>query len=179
MADDLGKGVRSTAAIGGHPVHPMLVPFPIAFLVGALATDLVFWGTGDAFWSRASWWLLAAGLVMGLLAAVFGLTDFLTIPRARQGSTGWVHFLGNLLAVVLALVNVLLRLGDAAAAVLPGGLILSFVTVGILLVTGWMGGELAYRFKIGVIEEEGPAGTRQSAIDYAYAGKRPDADRIE
>src|SRR6185437_12803441 len=170
MSDDLSRGVRSTAAIRGHPIHPMLVPFPIAFLVGALATDLVFWGTGDAFWSRASW---------GLLAAAFGLTDFLTIPRARQGSTGWVHFLGNLLAVVLALVNVLLRLGDAAAAIVPGGLILSFVTVGILLVTGWMGGELAYRFKVGVIEEEGPGTQRQRAIDYAYAGERPDADRTD
>ena len=180
MADDVSKGVRSTAAIGGHPIHPMLVPFPIAFLVGALVSDLVFWGTGDGFWSRASWWLLAAGVVMGLLAAVFGLIDFLTIPRARQGSTGWVHFLGNLLAVMLALVNVLLRLGDAGAAVLPGGLILSFVTVGILLVTGWMGGELAYRFKIGVIEQaEGPASSRESAVDYAYAGKRPGADRTD
>jgi len=179
MADDLSKGVPSTAAIGGHPIHPMLVPFPIAFLVGALASDLVFWGTGDGFWSRASWWLLAAGVVMGVLAAVFGLIDFLTIARARQGSTGWVHFLGNLLAVALALVNVLLRLGDAAAAVLPGGLILSFVTVGILLITGWIGGELAYRFKIGVIEEEAPATAPQSSIDYAYAGKRPGTDRLE
>jgi uncharacterized membrane protein len=179
MTDDLSKGVRSTAAIGGHPIHPMLVPFPIAFLVGALASDLVFWGTGDHFWSRASWWLLAAGVVMGLLAAVFGLIDFLTIARARHGSTGWVHFLGNLLAVVLALVNVLLRLGDPAAAVLPGGLVLSFITVGILLITGWMGGELAYRLKIGVIEEEGPASARRSPVDYSYAGKRPGADRAD
>src|SRR4051794_18645797 len=98
MADDLRTGVPSTMAINGHPIHPMLVPFPVGFLVGALATDLAFWGIGDPFWSRASLWLLAAGFVMGALAAVIGLIDFLTIERARTGSTGWVHFIGNAIA---------------------------------------------------------------------------------
>jgi uncharacterized membrane protein len=173
MADDLTKGVRSTASIMGHPIHPMLVPFPIAFLVATLATDLVFWGTGDAFWARASEWLVGAGVAMGGLAAVFGLIDFLTIDRARVGHTGWVHFLGNLAAVVLSLLSLLLRIGDSAAAVLPGGLILSFVVVGILLVTGWMGGELAYRFKIGVIEDEAASDTRSATSVHSYAGDRP------
>jgi uncharacterized membrane protein len=174
MADDLNRGVRSTASIDGHPIHPMLVPFPIAFLVGTLATDLAFWGTGDQFWARASMWLVGAGLVMGALAAVFGLIDFLTIARARAGSTGWVHFLGNLVAVILALVSLLLRVGDPAAAVLPGGLVLSFIIVGILLVTGWMGGELAYRHKIGVIEEAEGRSATAAAIDHAYAASRPE-----
>jgi uncharacterized membrane protein len=171
MAADMGKGVRSTASIRGHPIHPMLVPFPIAFLVGTLATDLVFWGTHDAFWARASAWLVGAGVVMGGLAAVFGLIDFLTIERARVGHTGWVHFLGNLLAVILSLASLLLRIGDPAAAVLPGGLILSFIVVGILLVTGWMGGELAYRFKIGVIENETES-TTLSTVSHTYTGDR-------
>ena len=147
------RGVRSTASVNGHPIHPLLVPFPIAFLVGALATDLTFWGTAGAFWARASAWLIGAGLVMGALAAIVGLTDFLTIPRAR-GSTGWAHFLGNAVALVVSLINLLLRIGDPAAAILPTGLILSVVTVCVLLVTGWLGGELAYRYKIGVIEDE-------------------------
>lgn len=151
MQDDMSRGVRSTASIGGHPIHPMLVPFPIAFLVGALATDIVFAATGDPFWARASAWLIGAGVVMGAVAAVFGLTDFLTIRRAR-GPTGWIHFIGNLCAVIVALINVLLRIGDTASAVLPTGLVLSLVTVAILLVTGWMGGELAYRFKIGMLD---------------------------
>jgi uncharacterized membrane protein len=153
MVPDPRRAVRSTASIGGHPVHPMLVPFPIAFLVGTLVTDLAFWGTGDPFWARASAWLVGAGVVMGLLTAVFGFIDFVTIERARQGSTGWVHFLGNLLAVGLSFVSLLLRIGDARAGVLPRGIVLSFIVVGILLVTGWMGGELAYRYKIGMIED--------------------------
>jgi uncharacterized membrane protein len=155
MVTESRRGIRSTASIGGHPVHPMLVPFPIAFLVGTLATDLAFWGTGDAFWARASAWLVGAGVVMGLLAAAFGFIDFVTIDRARTGSTGWVHALGNLLAVVLSFVSLLFRIGDAQGSVLPTGLVLSFIVVAILAVTGWMGGELAYRYKIGVIEDGG------------------------
>jgi uncharacterized membrane protein len=152
----------------------MLVPFPIAFLVGALATDLTFSGTGDPFWARASEWLIGAGLVMGAVAAVFGLTDFLTIERARRGSTGWIHFFGNAAALIVALISLLQRIGDPAAGVLPLGLILSFVTVGILLVTGWMGGELAYRYKIGVIEEGVTADRSLPVGALAHAADKPD-----
>lgn len=151
MSDDATKGVRSTAAIRGYPIHPMLVPFPIAFLTGALATDLVFASTGEPFWANFSLWLVGAGLVMAGVAAVAGLTDFLTIPRAR-GPTGWIYLFGNAAALAIALVSLTFRIGSPADAVLPSGLILSIVTVGILLVTGWMGGELAYRFKIGMID---------------------------
>src|SRR3546814_6826582 len=61
----------STAAIRGHPIHPMLIPFPLAFLVGVLLTDLAYWATSDPFWARASLWLVGAGVVSGLVAAVF------------------------------------------------------------------------------------------------------------
>ncbi|MGK9170992.1 DUF2231 domain-containing protein [Inquilinus limosus] len=131
----------------------MLIPFPLALLVSALATDLAFWGTGDLFWARASLWLVGAGMVTGLAAAVFGLTDFLTIARARQHALGWLHFLGNVAALGLSLVSWLFRLGDAAAAVLPWGLVLSAVVAATLGVTGWAGGELSYRHRIGVTEE--------------------------
>jgi uncharacterized membrane protein len=182
MRDDLSRGVRSTASIGGHPIHPMIIPFPVAFLVGALATDIAFWRTGDAFWSRASMWLVGAGLVMGALAAVFGLIDFATIKRARTGSTGWIHFLGNALALIVALVSLLHRMGDPATAVMPLGIVLSAVTVGILLVTGWLGGELAYRYKIGVVEEADTVVRADPARGYAdpagaFAGDKPDLKR--
>ena len=64
------RGVRSTAAIFGHPIHPMLGFSRVGFLVGALATDLAFWGTSDSFWARASEWLLGAEIVMGALATL-------------------------------------------------------------------------------------------------------------
>src|SRR3954447_14845031 len=107
----------STAAIGGHPIHPMLVPFPIAFLVGALLTDIVFLRTGDAFWARGSFWLLSAGIVTGAAAAIFGLIDFLSIPRARSLAAAWMHFLGNGLAIVLAIWNVAHRWDDMNGSV--------------------------------------------------------------
>ena len=171
MANDVARGVRSTAAIKSHPIHPMLVPFPIAFFVSALASDLMFLGTGDPFWARASIWLVGAGVVMGGLAAIFGFIDFVTIERVRT-ATGWTHFLGNLLVVVLSLVSLLLRRGDHAGAIVPRGLSLSFIVVGILLVTGWLGGELTYRYKVGVIDDGAPP-SAAPATDYAYAGDKP------
>jgi uncharacterized membrane protein len=149
MLDD--QPTPSRAAIGGHPLHPMVVPFPIAFLVGALVADIVFSATTDPFWARAAFWLLAAGIVMGAVAAILGLVDFLSIPRVRALTIAWVHFLGNGLAVLLAIWNVALRWGDPAAA--PGGLgiALSAIVTAILIVTGWLGGELAYRHRIGVM----------------------------
>jgi uncharacterized membrane protein len=143
----------STAAILRHPVHPMLVPFPLAFLVGTLATDLAFWGTDDAFFARASLWLVGAGVVTGLIAAGVGLVDFLTIARVREHAMGWIHALGNAAALTLSLVSWLLRLGDPASAIVPWGLTLSLVVAAILGITGWAGGELSYRHRIGVMRE--------------------------
>ena len=144
------RGVRSVASIHGHPMHPALVSFPIAFLVGALATDVAFASTRDAFWARVSLWLLGSGVFTGLAAAVLGLIDFVAIRRVRSTATGWVHFLGNVAAVGLALANWLMRTGNVEARLLPWGLVLSAVTTTILVVTGWLGGELSYRHGIGV-----------------------------
>lgn len=150
----------STAAIRGHPIHPMLIPFPLAFLVGVLLTDLAYWATSDLFWARASLWLVGAGVVSGLVAALFGLIDFFTIRRARDHTLGWIHFLGNATALILSLLSWLLRLDDPAAAILPWGLLLSVIVAAILGVTGWAGGELSYRHRIGVMSDpdSGPEG---------------------
>ena len=80
---------KSTVQIAGHPLHPMLVPFPIAFLVGTLVSDIVYRATADEFWATASYWLLVAALVMAALAALAGLTDFLSEPRIRAISGAW------------------------------------------------------------------------------------------
>ncbi|MGI8643730.1 MAG: DUF2231 domain-containing protein [Thermomicrobiales bacterium] len=151
MADTRAPtGAESKAAIAGHPIHPVLIPFPIALLVGALATDLGYWGTEDAFWARASVWLTGVGLLMGALAAAVGLIDFWGIDRVREHTAGWIHALGNTTVLVVALVSWWLRLDDAAAGVLPWGLTLSAINAALLGVTGWYGGELSYRHRIGV-----------------------------
>jgi uncharacterized membrane protein len=142
--------IHSNAAIAGHPIHPMLVPFPIGSLVGALVSDIIYWSNGDPFWARAAFWLIAAGIATGIAAAVFGAWDFWTIPRIRQFRAAWVHFLGNAVVMVLAIVNLLLRNNNIEDAVVPTGLAISALIGVILVVTGWFGGELSYRHKVGV-----------------------------
>lgn len=151
MTSDHGfSGVRSSVHITGHPVHPILIPFPIAFLVAAAASDIAWLATGDAFWSRASFWLIAVGFLSGVAAAIPGLVDFLTIDRARRHPTGWVHLFGNVAVLAAAMANWLLRIDRIEGFIEPWGLVLSLFTAVILGVTGWTGGELAYRHQIGV-----------------------------
>jgi uncharacterized membrane protein len=144
---------RSTASIAGHPIHPMLIPFPIAFFVGTFICDVVFWRTGDGYWATTSMWLLGAGLVMAALAAVAGLIDVLGEPRIRELRDVWWHAGGNVLMVLIQIYNWYSRYTEGAAAVVPLGLILSLVVVGILLFTGWKGWQMVYRHHVGVSDE--------------------------
>jgi len=140
---------HSTAKIGGHPIHPMLIPFPIVCFIGVLVTDIVFLNNHDPGWATASRYLLGIGIVMGLLAAVAGLTDFLGSERIRSLSDAIKHMLANVTAVVLEIVNFILRLhSDAPIAGI--GIILSVIVVLILLYSGWKGGDLVFRHGIGV-----------------------------
>jgi uncharacterized membrane protein len=145
------SGVPSTVAIAGHPLHPLLVTFPIAFLTAVLATDLAYWFTGDAFWARASVWLIGAGIVTGIIAALTGMMDFLKIDRVRQHSAGWFHMVGNVAVLALSLINLGLRWGNSTGAILPTGIIISLIVATLLGLTGWYGAELIYRHKVAVI----------------------------
>ena len=128
---------ESTARIMDHPIHPMLVPFPTAFFLGALLADLAYLKLGDPFWVRAAAWLLGAGLVGAALAALAGFADFLGDRRIRRLGDAWMHMIGNVAIVLIELFNLVIRLADPAAALL-------------LLFTGWKGGDLIYRHRIGV-----------------------------
>ena len=151
-----GSNPRSTASIAGHPIHPMLIPFPVVALVGAFVTDLAFWISGVDEFAAASMWLLGLGVLLALAAAVFGATDFLGDNRVRSLSDAWQHLIGNLVAVVLALINWYLRYkSGAAAGVFPAGIWLSLITVGLLLFNGWKGWELVYRHHVGVSDARG------------------------
>lgn len=140
----------STASIAGHPIHPMLVPFPIVCFVGALVTDIVYWQTAEMMWANFSVWLLTVGVVMGILAAIAGLIDFLGSGRVRAQPPAWPHLLGNVLALVLAIINTLVHSRDGWTSVVPTGLILSAAVVLIFLVTGWLGWSMVYRHHVGV-----------------------------
>ncbi|RVA33674.1 DUF2231 domain-containing protein [Mesorhizobium sp. M7A.F.Ca.US.001.01.1.1] len=141
---------RSTASIAGHPIHPMLIPFPIAFFVGTFVCDLIFWRTADPGWVTGSLWLLGAGLIMAALAALAGLTDVLGDVQVRNLTTAWLHAGGNVLVVLIELYNWYSRYAGGVAAVMPTGIVLSLIVVLILLFTGWKGWELVYRHRVGV-----------------------------
>ena len=152
MPSPITPNPKSTASIAGHPLHPMFIPFPIAFFVFAFLCDLAFWRTGNQFWATAALWLLGSGLVMAALAAVFGLIDFLGEPRIRALNDAWWHAGGNVLAVLIALYNWYMRYTTGEAAILPTGLLLSLIVVGILLFTGWKGWNLVYRYRVAVAD---------------------------
>ena len=144
---------HSTAQIAGHPIHPMLVPFPIAFFTATLVCDLVYRQNGDVFWFAVTQYLLAAGIVMALLAALAGFTDFFGDSRIRGLAVAWGHMLGNLLMVLVQAANWYLRHDQGAQAVMPTGLLLSLLAVLIMLVTGWLGWEMVYRKRVAIVEE--------------------------
>jgi uncharacterized membrane protein len=148
------RNPRSTVQIAGHPIHPMLIPFPVVFVVSTFFCDLAFWRMGTPFWATAALWLLGGAVVFGVLAAVTGLTDFLGERRIRDLTDAWYHFIGNAVAIVLSLVNFYLRYANGEAAILPEGLVLSLLVVGIFLFTGWKGWEMVYRHRVGVADEE-------------------------
>jgi uncharacterized membrane protein len=141
---------RSTATIGGHPIHPMLIPFPIATLVGALVTDLLVLHYGTPGFANASKWLLGFGIVTALAAATFGLIDFMGDDRIRRSSYAIQHMIANVSAVVVAIINLAIRLGDETGSIAGLGVFLSAATVLILLFSGWRGGDLVYVLRVGV-----------------------------
>ncbi len=147
----LDSGVPSTVAIAGHPLHPLSIIFPIAFLAAALGSDFGYWLTRDFFWARASLWLIGLGLVTGIIASVIGMSDFLQIERVRKRTAGWVHLIVNISILVFTALNFILRWGDPESRILPWGLLLSLIVGTLTSITGWFGAELSYRHKIGVV----------------------------
>lgn len=132
------RNPKSTASIAGHPIHPMLIPFPIALFVAAFVYDLVFWGTRNESWGDAALWLLGAGLITAAFAAVAGLTDFLGEWQIREMSTAWWHTGGIVVVVLVELGNWYLHYAQGTGGILPTGVILSAVAVGLLVFTGWL-----------------------------------------
>ncbi len=138
----------------GHPIHPMLIVFPLGLLATAVIFDVLYLITTNADLAIFSFWAIAAGIVGGLAAALFGLIDWLAIPsgtRAKQ--VGLVHGGGNVVVVALFAVSWLMRLDDAAFApnLLP--LILGLAGAGLALFTAWLGGELVYRLRVAVDDD--------------------------
>ena len=135
-----------------HPIHPMLVPIPIACFIGVLLTDLTYWWSAEMMWADFSAWLVSVGVIFAYLAAVFGLIDFLSSHSIRAQLPAWPHAIGNAVLLILATLNMFVHSRDAWTSVVPWGLALSAATVLILMFTAWMGRSLVYRHGVGVAE---------------------------
>jgi uncharacterized membrane protein len=142
--------MESRAKLLGHPIHQMLIVFPLGLLAMAVIFDLLAIGLGEGYWSEIAFWMIAAGVVTGLLAAPFGTIDWFAIPSGtRAKRIGAVHGIGNVAVVLLFAVSWLMR-RDAPAAPETTALLLSFAGGVLALFTGWLGGELVDRLAVGV-----------------------------
>jgi uncharacterized membrane protein len=142
--------MESRAKLFGHAIHPILIVFPLGLLATAVIFDCISLATGDGKWSDMAYHLIAAGIIGGVVAALFGFIDWLAIPKGtRAKSVGLWHAIGNDIVLVLFAISWWLRRGRAAD---PStlALLLSFVGAGIALVSGWLGGELIERLGMAV-----------------------------
>ena len=142
--------MESKAKFLGHPVHQQLIAFPVGLFITAVVFDIISAATGNLRWTQMAFYLIGAGILTGLTAAIFGLLDWLGIPGGtRAQRIGAIHGLGNVLVVLLFIASFFLRWPDPT--VTPTlGYVLSYVGAIVLLVTGWLGGELVDRLAVGV-----------------------------
>lgn len=140
--------MESRARIAGHPIHPMLVVFPIGLFVFSFICDLIYLATGDAVWSNVAYYTMAGGIIGGVAAAIPGAIDLFSMPRSRARDIGIVHMIINLVVVVLFAINFWIRSDAAPDAV--GPVWLSGIGVVLLAVSGWLGGEMVYVHGAGV-----------------------------
>ncbi|HVT02090.1 MAG TPA: DUF2231 domain-containing protein [Thermoanaerobaculia bacterium] len=142
--------MESRAKLFGHSIHQMLVAFPLGVLGMSLFFDLIALIFGLQPLLQASFYMIAAGIISGLLAAVFGLIDFLGIPRGtRARYIGLLHGIGNVVVVGLFGGSWFLR-RDTPASPPMLAVIISAVAVTLAVITGWQGGELVARLGVGV-----------------------------
>ncbi|NZA25778.1 DUF2231 domain-containing protein [Luteimonas sp. SJ-92] len=146
--------VESRMSIAHHPIHPMLVVYPVALLSLVFPVDLVFLWIGDGFWAQLAYWLNAVGLAMGLVAGAVGTFDMFSIRVVRHHVSAWNHFIVAVMVLAMAALGVWLRAPGAEAAVWPWGLLQSAAMLLLVMVAGWLGGTLSFRHGIGVYGDE-------------------------
>ena len=134
--------MESRIKIAGHPLHPMLIVFPLGLLATAVAFDIAALISTDNSWFNISFWIMAAGILGGLLAALPGLIDWVAIPSNTRAK--W-HGDGNVAMVVLFAMSWSLRRGNAGVPS-SGALMLSFLGLVLALITGWLGGRIGRSF---------------------------------
>jgi len=146
--------MTSKAKLLGHPIHPMLIVFPLGLLGTSVVFDIIYLATNDGKWTNIAEYMIGAGIICGLTAAVFGLVDWLGIPSGtRAKRIGAWHGIGNVLVVLLFAISFFMRY-QAPAQTSSGAIVFSILGVLLALVTGWLGAEMVYRHGVGVESED-------------------------
>ncbi|WP_428030973.1 DUF2231 domain-containing protein [Ancylobacter sp.] len=147
------QDTESKIAIAGHPLHAMLVAFPIALSFSTLGADLLYMWTGEGFWALVAAYAVFGAFAMGVLAGLTGTAELLLVRGIRNRASSWTHFILAVMLLSILGANWIIRIGDPEGAVLPVGLALSLVMAGMTAVTGWHGGKLVFDYQIGTKAE--------------------------
>ncbi|MGF6639821.1 DUF2231 domain-containing protein [Paraburkholderia sp. MM6662-R1] len=144
----LDKG--SVVALVGHPIHVMMVHFPIAFVVATLGVDVIYWWTGDPFWIRAGLWAAGFAFWSGVAASGVGTAELLLVRGIRLKEASWSHAVAAMTLVALAGANWGVRL-HYPDEILPHGLVLSVLSSVMTGFAGWHGGKLVFDHGVGIL----------------------------
>jgi uncharacterized membrane protein len=143
--------MESRAKLFGHAIHPILIVFPLGLLATGVVFDVIYLIRGNPTMAVVAYWMIAAGIIGGFLAAPFGWIDWFAIPSGtRAKSVGLQHGVGNVLVLLLFIGSWWLRRGAPDKKPEIMALVLSFAGAGLALLTGWLGGELVERLGVGV-----------------------------
>jgi uncharacterized membrane protein len=141
--------MESKAKILGHAIHPILIVFPLGLLATGVIFDAVYLIWGNTEFSTVAYWMIAAGIIGGIIAAPFGWIDWFAIPsNTRAKSVGLLHGAGNVIVLLFFIGSWWLRYKNSDLRTIE--YILSFAGAGLAGVTGWLGGELVDRLGVGI-----------------------------
>lgn len=156
--------MESKAKLLGHPIHQMLVVFPLGLLGASVVFDLLHRALDMPILAEVAYWTMLGGLIGGVVAAPFGTIDWLSIPKGtRAKAIGLLHGLGNVLVLLLFLASWLLR-REAVDHISMAATAMALVGLALSLVTAWLGGELVDRLGVGVSDTahlDAPSSLRQ------------------
>src|SRR6202795_3258016 len=142
--------VGSAVALVGHPIHVMMVHFPIAFVIATLGVDILYWVPGDAFWVRVGLWSAGMAFWSGVAASIVGTGELLLVRGIRLLEASWSHAVAAMTLVAIGGANWALRVVDTAA-ILPHGLALSALASVMVGFAGWHGGKLVFDHGVGIL----------------------------
>jgi uncharacterized membrane protein len=142
--------VGSKVALVGHPLHVLMVHFPVAFVISTLGVDIFYWWSGDPFWLRVGLWSAGMAFWSGVGASIVGTAELLLVRGIRLHEASWSHAIAAMTLVAIAGANWGLRLTDPVS-VLPHGLVLSGIASVMVGFAGWHGGKLVFDHGIGIL----------------------------